>query len=137
MSGVATPQHAKVYRYVLSIPSQSTSPEHRKTAIPVVGMHRRGTFVLLRTLGAFGANLGRSLLAPDQRDNPTGYWENKMLVELHQEILESLHCEYLARLHDLQIAAGSPAYFTAVCPGSLSAEPQPTTCPPAIGCARI
>ena len=59
------------------------------TAILVLGMHRSGTSALTRVLNLHGVALGSNLLQPAV-DNPSGYWENKDVVELHDQLLVSL-----------------------------------------------
>jgi O-antigen biosynthesis protein len=54
--------------------------------IIILGMHRSGTSAVTRGVQALGADLGGEFLAP-RFDNPTGYWENKSIVELHDRLL--------------------------------------------------
>jgi hypothetical protein len=54
-------------------------------------MHRSGTSVTARALQLLGASLGDpDGLQPPGPDNPTGYWENRYLKELDDEILAAL-----------------------------------------------
>lgn len=55
-------------------------------AIIVLGMHRSGTSVLTRGLQSLGVYLGDNFL-DSQPDNPTGYWENKGIVDLNERLL--------------------------------------------------
>ena len=56
-------------------------------AIVVLGMHRNGTSLLTRGLQSMGIYLGDNFL--DTRpDNPTGYWENKPIVAIHERLLK-------------------------------------------------
>jgi hypothetical protein len=55
-------------------------------AIVVLGMHRNGTSVLTRGLQALGVYLGDDFVAP-QRDNPTGYWEDRSIQNLNERLL--------------------------------------------------
>lgn len=55
----------------------------------VVGMHRSGTSAIARGLKALSVYLGDNLL-DGQPDNPTGYWEDKSIVEINQRALEVL-----------------------------------------------
>ena len=54
--------------------------------IIILGMHRSGTSAVTRGVQALGADLGGEFLEP-RFDNPTGYWENKTIVELHDRLL--------------------------------------------------
>lgn len=58
-------------------------------ALLVIGMHRSGTSALTRVLNLHGIPLGSSLLeaAPD---NEAGFWENALVVQFHDRVLESL-----------------------------------------------
>src|SRR5687768_10876900 len=55
----------------------------------VVGMHRAGTSPLTRGLAAIGVELGDNLLPPAV-DNPKGFWENRVIVDLNERLLRSL-----------------------------------------------
>ena len=57
----------------------------------VTGMHRSGTSFTARALQLLGASLGGSegLMAPGP-DNPAGYWENRDIKELNDEVLARL-----------------------------------------------
>lgn len=59
-------------------------------AAVVVGMHRSGTSAVARGLAALSVQLGDNFFEV-QPDNPTGYWEDKTIVELSQRVLEELH----------------------------------------------
>ncbi len=58
----------------------------------VVGMHRSGTSLVTRILNLLGVGLGPDdlLMPPDDRANPTGYWENEAVVRLNDRILNLL-----------------------------------------------
>jgi hypothetical protein len=62
---------------------QSSETSH---GIIILGMHRSGTSAVTRGVQALGADLGGDFLEP-RFDNPTGYWENKSIVELHDRLL--------------------------------------------------
>jgi hypothetical protein len=49
-------------------------------AIVVLGMHRNGTSVLTRALKTLGVFIGDNFLET-RPDNPTGYWEDKTIVD--------------------------------------------------------
>jgi hypothetical protein len=61
----------------------------RSRAIVVVGMHRSGTSAVARGLQALGVYLGNDFLHA-QPENPTGYWEDRPIVELNERVLKSL-----------------------------------------------
>jgi hypothetical protein len=57
----------------------------------VTGMHRSGTSMATRALDLLGASLGDpAALMPPGRDNPAGYWENRHIKELDDELLGAL-----------------------------------------------
>ena len=58
------------------------------TPVIVVGMHRSGTSALTRVLNLLGVDLGPSedLLEPKE-DNPDGFWENRHLVQAHDDLI--------------------------------------------------
>ena len=62
-------------------------------AILILGMHRSGTSVLSRLCNISGAYLGESVIEP-AADNPKGFWENKDIVLLHDELLEQLNRQW-------------------------------------------
>jgi hypothetical protein len=59
-------------------------------AIVALGMHRSGTSAVARGLQALGVNLGNDFLDA-QPENPTGYWEDRGIVELNERVLKALH----------------------------------------------
>jgi hypothetical protein len=59
-------------------------------AIVVLGMHRSGTSAVARGLQALGVYLGDDFLDA-QPENPTGYWEDRGIVELNERALKTLH----------------------------------------------
>ncbi|HQT45638.1 MAG: hypothetical protein B7X08_00170 [Acidocella sp. 20-63-7] len=59
------------------------------TALLVLGMHRSGTSSVTGTLNQLGVRLGQGLLPP-MPDNPKGFFEQKPVVDLHDEILKAL-----------------------------------------------
>lgn len=58
-------------------------------AVAVIGMHRSGTSVIARGLAALGVYLGNNFLDA-QPENPTGYWEDRGIVELNDRVLKTL-----------------------------------------------
>lgn len=55
----------------------------------VAGMHRSGTSAVTRVLNLCGADLPPGELWPPNDDNPDGYWESKLIVQIHDEALTS------------------------------------------------
>ncbi|WP_449429422.1 sulfotransferase family protein [Rhodanobacter umsongensis] len=66
-------------------------------AILVLGMHRSGTSAVTRVINLLGANLGGDLLPP-AADNPSGFWEHRGVVRIHDELLVALGRSW----HDLR-----------------------------------
>jgi len=62
-------------------------------AIVVIGMHRSGTSAVARGLAALGVDLGDDFLDA-QPENPTGYWEDRGIVELNERVLRSLRLNW-------------------------------------------
>ncbi len=62
-------------------------------AIVVIGMHRSGTSAVARGLQALGVYLGNDFLDA-QPENPTGYWEDRRIVELNERILKRLNLRW-------------------------------------------
>jgi hypothetical protein len=62
-----------------------------RTLVCITGMHRSGTSLATRALELLGVSLGspQSLLPPGP-DNPAGYFENKAIQELDDELLAHL-----------------------------------------------
>jgi hypothetical protein len=56
-------------------------------AIVVLGMHRNGTSVLTRALKTLGVYIGDNFLET-RPDNPTGYWEDKTIVDINERVLK-------------------------------------------------
>jgi len=61
----------------------------RSRAIAVLGMHRSGTSAITRGLAALGVFLCNDFLDA-QPENPTGYWEDKGIVDLNERVLKTL-----------------------------------------------
>jgi hypothetical protein len=55
-------------------------------AVVLLGMHRSGTSAFSRGLQAIGVYLGNSFL-DTKPDNPTGYWEDRNIVDLNDRVL--------------------------------------------------
>ena len=81
----------------------SEPPMPTSRAVAVLGMHRSGTSVLTRGLQGLGIFLGDDFLNA-QPDNPTGYWENKGIVDLNERLLAvlGLNWESISLIDDLQ-----------------------------------
>ncbi|MBV5275601.1 MAG: glycosyltransferase [Lamprocystis purpurea] len=63
--------------------------EKIKCVAVVLGMHRSGTSAMTRALSVFGVYLGDQLL-PAQKDNEKGFWEDKDVNALNEELLKHL-----------------------------------------------
>ncbi len=63
----------------------------QKQVICVLGMHRSGTSLLAGCLNILGLTLGRreNLMSPGA-DNPTGFWEHRGIVTVHDHLLADL-----------------------------------------------
>jgi hypothetical protein len=58
----------------------------------VLGMHRSGTSLVAGALRLLGADLGPpdGILPPDPTDNPRGYWEQRAVIDVNNELLVRL-----------------------------------------------
>lgn len=65
----------------------------RQHVFIVLGMHRGGTSVVARALKALGVPLGNDLLPPGE-DNPKGFWEDRQVLAVNEELLRHLHSAY-------------------------------------------
>ena len=70
-------------------PSSGSEPLNipKRRAILVLGMHRSGTSALTRTLSLCGAALPKRRMRPAPGNNETGFWESRVIRELHDELL--------------------------------------------------
>jgi hypothetical protein len=61
-------------------------------AVWVLGMHRSGTSLVAGVLRLLGADLGPrdGMLLADALDNPRGYWEQRAVVDVNNELLARL-----------------------------------------------
>ena len=66
---------------------EAQAVEQRQVLL-VLGMHRSGTSLLSGLLAEAGVEQGRHLMPPSS-DNPSGFWENQKIVELHERVLKS------------------------------------------------
>jgi hypothetical protein len=62
-------------------------------SIAVIGMHRSGTSAVARGLAALSVYLGDDFLDA-QPENPTGYWEDRGIVELNERVLKALRLQW-------------------------------------------
>jgi len=65
----------------------------KSRAVLVVGMHRSGTSAVARGMAALGVYLGDEFLDA-QPENPTGYWEDKGIVEIDERLLKALNLRW-------------------------------------------
>jgi hypothetical protein len=69
-------------------PASTTTPGTESPAVVVLGMHRSGTSLLTELLVAMGCHAGTpDVLLPGDLFNPTGYWENREVAALNEELL--------------------------------------------------
>lgn len=65
----------------------SDRPRGGGRIVAVLGMHRSGTSLVARAVGTLGVPLGDNLWGPREEDNPTGFWEDRDVVELDKQLL--------------------------------------------------
>jgi hypothetical protein len=58
----------------------------KKELVVVLGMHRSGTSAIARGLTVLGVELGDNLY-PAAIDNPKGFWEDRDILEINEELL--------------------------------------------------
>jgi hypothetical protein len=56
-------------------------------------MHRSGTSAMARVVNLLGADIGNDLL-PAATDNPKGFWENRKILRIHENLLKDLGSIY-------------------------------------------
>ncbi|MDP5292528.1 hypothetical protein Q9290_09525 [Oceanimonas sp. CHS3-5] len=61
-----------------------------KQLLVVLGMHRSGTSALTRGLQVLGIDLGENLLGADKEVNAKGFWEDRDILALNNDIQEAL-----------------------------------------------
>jgi hypothetical protein len=62
----------------------------KRSAVLVLGMHRSGTSSVAAALPVLGFELGHSLLPPND-ENPKGFFENRKIVQLNDDLLRHLN----------------------------------------------
>lgn len=68
----------------------ASSPSEPRRIL-VAGMHRSGTSLATRVLNLLGMSLGEDdALIPPSRNNPRGYWENRHIVAINDNVLAHL-----------------------------------------------
>lgn len=65
-----------------------------KKIVIALGMHRSGTSLLAGVLTRMGVDLGRDLIQADQ-NNLTGYYENRVIVRVHRELLDRMNRRWI------------------------------------------
>lgn len=58
-----------------------------RSVVVVLGMHRSGTSLAAKAVEVLGVGLGDTLWGPRGEDNPTGYWEDRDVVDLNERLL--------------------------------------------------
>ena len=61
-----------------------------KPILLILGSHRSGTSLVAQLFSVLGFDLGRTLMLPSF-DNPRGFWENRKIVEVHDQLLKSFN----------------------------------------------
>ena len=61
----------------------------KNSAVFVIGMHRSGTSAVSGALRFLGLSHGHKVMAPAE-DNPKGFWENRIVVNLNDRMLNSV-----------------------------------------------
>ena len=59
----------------------------------IMGMHRSGTSAFAGVLKILGVDLGLNLIAPAE-ENPKGFFENRVVVQLNEKILRTLNSSW-------------------------------------------
>jgi hypothetical protein len=96
----------------------ATTPSISKNKLIVVaGMHRSGTSAIARGLQVLGIPLGQNLLSA-QFDNPTGFWEDRDVVDINDTLLSNVGEQYdsLGPLPEIDVADESirPLFLQAI-----------------------
>ena len=86
-------------------------PESRK-ALLVLGMHRSGTSLLAGLIANAGASIGAAVM-PAAEDNPKGFFENQLVVNFNEKLLNSLDLGWASwqRLPDNWLASLESKWF--------------------------
>ena len=61
----------------------------KNTIVFVLGMHRSGTSMLTHMIEASGYHSGDNLQPPGS-DNPNGYWEDLVVLNINESLLRAL-----------------------------------------------
>ncbi len=83
--------------------SLMTPPQarHRRPIVLVLGMHRSGTSLCSQILSALGVDMADDI-AP-HASNPTGQWERREIVDLHDRILDHFNRGFYTPYHDFSL----------------------------------
>ncbi|OCX74193.1 hypothetical protein A6M23_06380 [Acidithiobacillus thiooxidans] len=74
----------------MTFPGAEKNPDHSpQSVVLILGMHRSGSSLLGSVCASLGVNMGAKLIPPDQH-NPAGYWEDAELVDIQENLLESM-----------------------------------------------
>ena len=77
-----------------------------KKCILIYGMHRSGTSTLAGLLKILGIDLGKELLDA-KKENPKGFFENKKIYQLNEEILNTIELSW----HQLNLYQSECSYI--------------------------
>lgn len=75
--------------------------------IVVLGMHRSGTSVVCRSMSCLGAQFGSNLI-PKNFDNEKGFWEDRDIVRLNNNLLTALNLHWYGSVAPVEIEWANP-----------------------------
>ena len=83
-----------------------------RKALLVLGMHRSGTSLLAGLIANAGASIGEAVM-PAAEDNPKGFFENQLVVDFNEKLLNSLDLGWASwqRLPDNWLASLESKWF--------------------------
>lgn len=70
-----------------------TFPKDKQIVVPILGMHRSGTSMLMRMLSLLGVDVGKNTL-PANPDNKAGYWEDMAILEININLVKAVGCDW-------------------------------------------
>ncbi|MDF3863362.1 rhamnan synthesis F family protein [Pseudomonas denitrificans (nom. rej.)] len=68
--------------------------QHRRKVVIVLGMHRSGTSAITRGLLALNVDLGENLTPAVAGNNDKGFWEDREVVAINDQLLEQLDASW-------------------------------------------
>ncbi len=61
--------------------------QYRRKGFIVLGMHRSGTSAATRIINLLGGDIAANLMAAEEGNNETGFWESQDIYEIHEQML--------------------------------------------------